>query len=130
MNARLIAPCGMNCSLCKAYLRAKNTCPGCRESDDKKPVSCRHCRVKCCVTLSEKGWRFCSDSCGKYPCDRLKALDKRYRAKYLMSMIDNLESIRNEGIRKFLAQQSKRWIREGKVFCVHDRQYYPIKRQS
>jgi hypothetical protein len=26
----LIAPCGMNCGVCMAYLREKNKCPGCR----------------------------------------------------------------------------------------------------
>jgi uncharacterized radical SAM superfamily Fe-S cluster-containing enzyme len=29
-NISLIAPCGMNCSICSAYLREKNKCPGCR----------------------------------------------------------------------------------------------------
>jgi hypothetical protein len=27
---QLIAFCGMNCTLCMAYLRDKNRCPGCR----------------------------------------------------------------------------------------------------
>jgi hypothetical protein len=26
----LVAPCGMNCGICRAYLREKNKCPGCR----------------------------------------------------------------------------------------------------
>jgi len=26
----LIAPCGMNCGACIAFMRDKNNCPGCR----------------------------------------------------------------------------------------------------
>ena len=29
-----IAPCGMNCSICRGYLRKKNKCLGCREIDE------------------------------------------------------------------------------------------------
>lgn len=35
----LIAPCGMNCSICMAYLREKNKCPGCRGNDIDKPIT-------------------------------------------------------------------------------------------
>ena len=34
----LIAPCGMNCNICMAYLREKNKCPGCREIDINKSI--------------------------------------------------------------------------------------------
>ncbi len=30
MDVQPIAPCGMNCATCLAYLRDKNTCCGCR----------------------------------------------------------------------------------------------------
>lgn len=33
----LIAPCGINCGICLAFLRDKNTCMGCREFDVNKP---------------------------------------------------------------------------------------------
>ncbi len=33
MDVSLIAPCGMNCGICLAYLRTKNVCPGCRVND-------------------------------------------------------------------------------------------------
>ena len=32
----LIAPCGMNCILCRAYTRKNNTCPDCRGDDKVK----------------------------------------------------------------------------------------------
>ncbi|MDD5456566.1 MAG: hypothetical protein PHV30_05985 [Candidatus Margulisbacteria bacterium] len=33
MKPALIAPCGMNCAICLGYLREKNKCPGCSETD-------------------------------------------------------------------------------------------------
>ncbi len=46
MKGSLIAPCGMNCGLCYAYLREKNKCPGCRLFNKKEPVSIAKCRIK------------------------------------------------------------------------------------
>ena len=45
-SIRLIAPCGMNCTLCYAYQRTKNHCPGCRTDDEQKAFSCTNCRIK------------------------------------------------------------------------------------
>ncbi len=47
---------------------------------------------------------FCCDS---FPCVRLNHLDKRYRTKYGMSMIDNLENIRKFGIRHFIRNEKE-----------------------
>jgi hypothetical protein len=33
ISKELIAPCGMNCAICKAYLRQRNPCNGCRFGD-------------------------------------------------------------------------------------------------
>jgi hypothetical protein len=41
-----------------------------------------------------------------------------------MSQIENLEFIRDSGIRKFLEEERKRWISEKGILCVHDREYY------
>jgi hypothetical protein len=124
MDAKLIAPCGMNCGLCIAFLREKNRCPGCRESYGKEPITRARCAIKTCAELKKRGWRFCSDRCERYPCARLESLDKRYRTKYGMSMIENLGSIRKDGIRRFLEMERKRWTKCGKIFCVHDKKYH------
>jgi len=121
-TSRLIAPCGMNCGICSGHLRDKNICPGCREM--AKPEYCKKCIIRNCMILKEKNMRFCSDRCEKYPCKRLKSLDKRYKAKYSMSMIENLEYIRNNGIRKFMKNEKQRWIKDGKIICVHNKRYY------
>jgi hypothetical protein len=116
----LIAPCGMDCGICMAYLREKNRCPGCNGSDENKSVSCLRCRIKNCVVLKRGKTKFCID-CDKFPCDRLKHLDKRYRTKYGMSMIENLENIKKWGIRKFVRNEKTRWACPecGGVICVH-----------
>lgn len=127
MNARpvikseLITPCGMNCALCMAYLRSKNKCPGCRGDDADKSPSCVRCIIARCDRLGEAGSKYCSTRCDDYPCRRLKDLDKRYRTKYHMSMIENLESVEKAGIRAFVRDEKVRWACPecGGIVCVH-----------
>ncbi len=117
----LVAPCGMNCSICVAYLREKNKCPGCRGSDANKPKTRVHCKIKTCPVMIEKGVSFCFE-CEEFPCKLLLYLDKRYRMKYHMSMIENLESIKNNGIESFLNNEKVRWLCSacGGTICVHE----------
>jgi hypothetical protein len=119
-GAVLIAPCGMNCGICVAHLRTKNVCPGCRIKDPSKPKTRSDCSLSNCKVLSTTGSDFCYD-CGEYPCKRLKHLDKRYRTKYRMSMIENLDSIKSLGLDKFLQNEQARWRCPecGGVICVH-----------
>lgn len=113
----LIAPCGMNCGLCMAYLRTKNHCCGCLGPDDGKSPSCVRCIIKNCAKLDGA---YCFD-CDEFPCKRLKQLDKRYRTKYHMSMIENLTLIKKSGIQKFLERENKKWTCPecGGTICVH-----------
>ena len=53
-------------------------------------------------------------------------LDRRYRTKYGMSMIENLNYIQKKGIRRFLKKEKSKWIIGDKIFCVHKRKYYPL----
>jgi hypothetical protein len=116
----LIAPCGMNCGVCMAYLREKNKCPGCRGTDTDKPVTRIRCKIKTCSVFQKGSARFCYE-CGKFPCDVLNHLDTRYRTKYNMSMIENLVNIKKFGIRKFLKSEERRWTcsRCKGTICVH-----------
>jgi hypothetical protein len=68
-----------------------------------------------------KNLSYCSDKCEKYPCLRLKNLDKRYRTRYGMSMIENLGIIKNLGIAKFFEMEQNRWKCHecGEMLCVH-----------
>jgi hypothetical protein len=120
LNAKMIAPCGMNCGLCIAHLRAKNRCPGCNGDEAGKAKHCGVCRIKYCVEIERREQKFCFE-CAKFPCLRLRQLDKRYRTKYSMSMIGNLESIRELGLEGFVTREKDRWRCPecGGVVCVH-----------
>ncbi|MFP4548954.1 MAG: DUF3795 domain-containing protein [Fidelibacterota bacterium] len=113
-----IAPCGMNCGICLKVLRDKNRCGGCRGSDENKSKYCIQCVIINCEHLPASG--FCYD-CDKIPCRRLKQLDKRYRAKYHMSMLENLEFIKNHGLSTFVKKENERWRCPdcGGLICVH-----------
>jgi hypothetical protein len=119
-EVRLIAPCGMNCGICRAYLRKDRKCPGCHGEDTDKSPSCIKCIIKNCEMIKLSKFGFCFE-CEKYPCTRLKQLDKRYRTKYAMSMIENLESIKGIGLRTFVENEMERWRCQkcGGVICVH-----------
>lgn len=113
MKEELIAPCGMNCRLCISYqfmqkdLNKKGLnrkyCPGCIPRG-------KHCTFMSnkCELLGKGKVRFCYE-CDLFPCDILKALDKRYSTKYNMSMINNLSYIKDKGMDMFLKDQEEKW---------------------
>lgn len=113
MEKELIAPCGMNCSLCIAYQFKekdlnkygfhKKYCEGCIP----RGKNCTYMRDSCKL-LAKGEVRFCYE-CKDFPCKRLKALDKRYSTKYHMSMIENLQFIKENGIEEFIKKQEKVW---------------------
>lgn len=105
----MIAPCGMDCALCMAVSRKKDPCPGCRGPDGSKPKYCVSCKMVVCEKRTSD---FCFN-CDSYPCRRMKDLDKRYRTKYSMSMIENLKTIKEEGLDRFIEKERRRWICEG-----------------
>jgi len=109
----LIAPCGMNCAICASYLAMKNDvkskgtkmpyCTGCRPGNKR----CAYLR-KHCSKLANDEVTFCYE-CQEFPCHRLRTIDKRYRSRYRMSMIENLSFIKENGMKKFLNNQEKTW---------------------
>ena len=126
MNEELIAPCGMNCAICSGYLALEHDvkskgirmpyCSGCRPRDKQ----CAFLKKKCELLLAAKV-RYCYE-CGSFPCERLEHLDKRYRTYFKMSMIDNLEYIKKNGINQFLEKEKERWTCPecGGVICCHN----------
>ena len=116
----LIAPCGMNCRLCRAFGRDRKACPGCRDDDHFKTKTRAMCRIKRCEKMADSEGKYCF-RCDSFPCARLSHLDKRYRTKYGMSMIHNLENIRKFGIRHFIRNEKERWTCPecGGLLCVH-----------
>jgi len=119
-DTSLIAPCGMNCGICLAHLRNTNGCNGCRINYGPKRPHCSTCRIMNCEILMKTESGFCYD-CQKYHCIRLKNLDKRYRLKYNMSMIENLDAIKSIGLELFVQNEKTRWLCPtcGGMICVH-----------
>ena len=127
--SELIAPCGMNCALCRAYnafihgvprQRGKVThCAGCLPR-------AKNCYIKRgCKKLSKHQIQSCSE-CETMPCNNLDHLDRRYRKRYSMSMVENLKIIKAQGIEEFLKSQAERYTCSncGDVVCVHDGKCY------
>lgn len=130
MNTRfdedLIAPCGMNCGLCSNYLARRvdlrkegirrGYCVGCRPCGE----NCRRAKGNCDL-LAEGQVEYCYE-CKEFPCDWLTRLDNLYRAKYHLSMIENQEYIKENGIKEFLVKEKRKWscTECDGVICCHD----------
>lgn len=74
MQALLVAPCGMNCGICSAFLGEQKTpCPGCLPRDKQ----CAFLKKKC-KKIGNQEIRFCFE-CNIFPCENLQKLDKNYK---------------------------------------------------
>lgn len=129
----LIAPCGMNCGICVAFF-------GYTLKGEKRKYPCSNCRArhsqcaflkKQCEKLSTKQVEYCFE-CTGFPCENLRALDKRYRNNYGMSMIENLRHIQTRGIEQFLKNEQERWKCPncGGTICVHNRICYACNQSA
>jgi hypothetical protein len=116
----MIAPCGINCGTCKAYLRERNSCCGCLVESGPKVNHCIICKIKNCEQHKMTGSKYCYD-CEDFPCQLIRHIDKRYRTRYNTNLIQNLLSIKEIGIDKYLAEESEKWTCPtcGSVLSVH-----------
>src|SRR5665647_3582462 len=90
-TSELIAPCGMNCGICKSYLAYSrgvpykkgevSHCNGCLVRDKNCAFIKRDCLRKVCKNL-----RFCYE-CEDMPCKQLAKLDELYNVRYGMSTV-------------------------------------------
>lgn len=102
IDKSLIAPCGMNCAVCQAYQGKGLKCNGCGKVSLRK--SCTNCFILQCNRKD----KYCFE-CDIYPCARLRNLDKRYKTEYGMSMLENLDIIKAQGMDYFLEDQLKKY---------------------
>ncbi|HNK63244.1 MAG TPA: DUF3795 domain-containing protein [Anaerolineales bacterium] len=116
----LIAPCGMDCGLCAAYQREKKPCRGCHAGEENKSASCINCSIRNCEYLKLTDSGLCVD-CDNFPCARVRHIDKRYRIRYGMSMIENLQTIQSIGLQAFVKSEQERWACPncGGILSVH-----------
>ena len=123
ITAEMIAPCGLDCSLCKRALAETDPCPGCHGPDERKPDFCaKQCGIIRCRKRTENGYDYC-DRCPDYPCADVKEKEDRYTSKYPLyeSPRENLRAIRETGMAQFLEKEREEWTcREcGHVVSVH-----------
>jgi hypothetical protein len=127
MDKELVAPCGMNCGICSGYLAKKydirskgvrmTYCAGCRPRNKQ----CAFLKKRC-ETLLNGRVEYCYE-CESYPCERLRHIDKRYfLSQFRMSMIENLEYIKEYGMEKFLKKEEANWRCPecGGTICCHN----------
>ena len=119
MNNNSIAPCGVICDIYLGYLRDKNKCAGCLNTG-KKTYHCTVCSIKACAEKIGNEKSLCYE-CKKFPCRRIKDLDKRYTQKYNESPIKNLLRIKEAGLKQFITDEELKWkcSKCGQLLCVH-----------
>ncbi len=100
----LVAPCGMNCGVCRSHLafsrgvpRKRGYVTHCSGCLPRK----KNCFIKRgCKQLSKNKVRFCYE-CEKMPCANVDRVDRRYRARYDTSLVGNLREIEEKGMQAF-----------------------------
>jgi len=133
---RLIAPCGMDCGVCSAYLAFKNNVPR-RRGTISRCSGCRIRKKKCaylkghCARLASGEIEYCFE-CAEFPCARLKHLDERYRQTYGVSPIANLEIIRASGVQELVDRQQSRFgcATCGQLRSVHSQKCFVCEKIS
>jgi len=126
-DARLVACCGNYCGTCIAFFgytmsgkKRKHSCDGCWSRDGL----CAFIKKKCRKLATEQ-IRYCFE-CSDFPCDALETLDERYREKYGLSVVENLEYIQRNGMDEFLKREQEKWTCPtcGGVVCMHTKRCY------
>ncbi len=110
-TADMIAPCGLDCSICRHALEDEKPCPGCLGPDGDKMEFCvSGCGIVTCEKRRKNGYRFCYQ-CPDFPCADVKERESRYAVKYRLreSPLRNLRMIRELGMDAFLEKEKALW---------------------
>lgn len=123
ISAGMIAPCGLNCAVCKRALAENDPCPGCNGPNKNKPVFCAEkCGIILCRKRIDNGYEYC-DECPEYPCADVTEKENRYTSKYPLyeSPKRNLSDIRALGMEQFIENERVKWTCKecGGVVSVH-----------
>ena len=76
--------------------------------------------IKNCEEKKGKERLLCN-KCNKYPCRRIKDLQKRYSERYNVNTYENFKMIKEEGIKEFIRKEREKWkcIKCGDLLCMH-----------
>ena len=78
-------------------------CTGCRLRNKQCAFLKKRCQL-----MSSGRIEYCY-KCYEFPCQRLRAIDRRYSTNFRMSMLENLKYIRVWGINQFLLREEEKW---------------------
>lgn len=121
---KMIAPCGLDCSICWKAHDPAGACPGClaETTEGKSPFCATKCKIIRCEKLLTNGWRFC-DECPDFPCEDCEERETRYMNNYPCkeSPYGNIRAVRERGMDAFLKEERAEWTCEkcGGVVSVH-----------
>ena len=130
VDNNLAAPCGIYCGACRQYLVLK------KEMLEERgfKIGCKGCRIRnknCafirrnCPKLRKNEIDYCYQ-CDNIPCQNLKKIDKLYRERYSLSLIENLKRIEEIGDETWLQEQEELYTCPdcGGEICIHDEECY------
>ncbi len=126
MDKQLIAPCGMYCGLCTYLYQIPrqrgqfNYCAGCRP----RGKGCAWLKKRC-ELLRDHAVQYCFE-CPSYPCRQLEHLAGRYRMRYGLDFLANLELIRDQSEDVLLDVLKDRFACErcGGLMSIHSGKYF------
>ena len=86
-----------------------------------KTEHCCKCRIKGCI--EDKGLAYCYE-CPEHPCRLTKDLEKSYKKRYQVSLVENSEFAGRYGLERFMEEQKEKYTCPicGGVISVHDRE--------
>ena len=102
----LFAPCGMDCLVCSVHLKKKKPCSGCLSDDAGKPERCKDCKIKLCAQA--KGISYCF-ACADFPCQGIHNLEKSYKKRDHLSLLENSQVVKDKGLEFFLQSEKNKW---------------------
>lgn len=127
-DANLVGQCGINCGTCVAFFgytmagkKRIHPCMGCRT----RKSLCAFIK-KGCKRIAEKNpVEFCFE-CSDFACENLVRIDTVYRTRFDMSLIENLNYIKEKGMDAFLEAEKEKWTCPdcGEVISVHTKRCY------
>ncbi len=129
IDANMFAPCGMNCMFCYKHCYHKKPCIGCLKDDTGKAKHCRECKIKDCVL--KKGISYCY-VCNEFPCKRIKNLEKTYRRKYGVSLIQHSQFVKENGLEIFMNSQKEKYTCPhcGGIISIHGSECSECQKQA
>ncbi|MGB9756585.1 MAG: DUF3795 domain-containing protein [Candidatus Bathyarchaeales archaeon] len=104
----LVAPCGLYCGECTAYLNKK--CGGCRSKNGLSKKYQKYCKIYACSNA--KKLKTCIE-CGEFPCKFFQFFkaETLESSSWFLDVWCNMKQIREISLKEFLKRKEK-WLRK------------------